>query len=95
MSQDRTKIEQEAAKCEAAGRAWEFHVKPFFENKEIELFDAFKDASTVDDKAILLIKMQANVLAMIKDHFESMINTGKMARRQLQELENKENNNGD
>ena len=78
-------LEVEAAQCEAAGRAWVQHVEPFFLNKEAELFEAFKDASTTNKDDILTIKMQANVLAMLKDHFDSLINTGKLARKQLEE----------
>ncbi len=91
MDQKKLALEAEAAKCEAASRAWEEHVKPFFDDKELELFDAFKDANTTDKEGIQLIKMQANVLAMLRNHFESLINTGKLARKQL---EDKENNNG-
>ena len=89
IDQEKAKLEAEAAKCEAAGRAWHQYIEPFFEQKEAELFEAFRDASTVDDKQILAIKMQANVLAMLKDHFESKINTGKMARHQISEIEGK------
>ena len=82
-------LQSEADRCEAAGRAWHQHVEPFFIAKEAELFQAFKDISTTEQNDILLIKMQANVLAMLKDHFESKINTGKMARTQIEQM-NKE-----
>ena len=78
-------LEAEAAQCEAAGRAWHQYVEPFFLEKELELFEAFKEISLTKEKDILTIKMQANVLAMLKDHFESKINTGNMARKQLNE----------
>ncbi len=87
MSQETERLEAEAAVCEAAGRAWEEHVKPFFVAKELELFEAFKDMTATNEKDVMLIKMQANVLAMLKDHFESMINSGKLARKQLEDKE--------
>jgi len=89
IDQEKAKLQAEAADCEAAGRAWVQYVEPFFTEKEEELFEAFKDSSTVDEKQILTIKMQANVLAMLKDHFSSKINTGKMARQQIREIEGK------
>ena len=82
-------LESEAAQCEAAGRAWHQYVEPFFIDKEAELFQAFKDINTTEKDDILLIKMQANVLAMLKDHFDSKINTGRMARHQISEIEGK------
>lgn len=84
------KLQVEAQKGEAAKMAWDHHVLPFFTEKESELFDAFKDASTVNREDIVLIKMQANVLSMIKDYFESKINTGILANNQLQLFADKE-----
>ena len=80
-------LEVEAAECEAAGRAWKQYVEPIFIEKEIELFEAFKDANTTQKDDILLIKMQANVLSIVKDHFESKINTGRLARTQLEQID--------
>ena len=88
MENEELLLQQEIAKADAAKRAWDQYVAPVFNDKEAELFEAFKDSSIVNEKDILTIKLQANVLAMVKDHFDSMINTGSLARKQLEDKEN-------
>ena len=80
-------LQVQQAKGEATARAWEEHVKPFVDAKEEELFDAFKRMPTTNKDDLLTIKMQANVLAMLEDHFKSLIDTGILARKQLESLE--------
>ena len=89
---DNANLEKEVAKAFAAKQAWDNHVEPFFIKKELELFQAFKDIAITSEKDVLLIKMQANVLAMLKDEFDSAINTGKLASKQLEDIA-KENDN--
>lgn len=92
MDQENLKasLQAEAAVNESAVRAWEEHFKPFFEDKEKDLFEAFRSVSATNVDDVMLIKLQSNVLIMIQDHFESKLNTAKMARQTLNELEDKE-----
>lgn len=81
----RTKLELEQAQGEMHQRAWEHSVKPFVEAKQAELYDAFKEHNTTDTDGLMLIKMQTNALSSMADEFQSFINTGKLARQQLEE----------
>lgn len=82
---DDLELHKEVEKAFNSKQAWDNHVEPFFIRKENELFQAFKDVSITNEKDVLLIKMQANVLAMLKDEFDSAINTGKLASKQLED----------
>jgi hypothetical protein len=78
-------LEVEASKGEQAQRVWEYHVKPFFDAKNVELYEFFIESNTSSEKDLLLIKLQVNALQSLKDHFYSYITTGQMASKQLEE----------
>ena len=83
LDEKETRLEVERARGEIHERAWEQTVKPFFEEKEAELFDAFIDCPTSEKEMLMDLKLQLNVLKAMKIHFESYIDTGRMAATQL------------
>jgi hypothetical protein len=85
-------LEFEVRRAEEYKHSWENHVKPFFDSKEQELVRAFKACSSSDPAQLQLIKLQFNVLEGMKIHFQTFIETGRMAEHQLSLLEG--NNNG-
>jgi len=60
-------------------------LKPFFEDKEAQLWEAFKDAPTVDKEGLFDIKLQSNALKGMESYFQGAIDTGKLAQKQLEE----------
>lgn len=84
---DITILEIEAAKGESHKRAWDQTVAPFFDAKKDELLEAFKELNSSDANGLMIIKMQYNVLQMMEDQFQSVINTGKMAKHEI-DMEN-------
>ncbi len=62
---------------------WKNFGEPFFDQKKLDLFEAFKAASSDDERSLRLIKMQLNVLEGMEAHFMHYIDTGKMARTQI------------
>jgi hypothetical protein len=85
-------LEQEKAKGEAHQRAYDNYVKPFFEAKEAELFEAFKYTPSTDTDALVMIRLQLNALEGLKTHFEHYIQTGRMAEATLTEMEKEDGN---
>ena len=82
---ERQYFESEQAIGEMHQRAWESSVQPFVKAKQEELFNAFINHQTTDKDGLMLIKLQLNALASMADEFQSLINTGKLARQQLKE----------
>ena len=62
---------------------WDEFIAPFFTNKEQELYQLFKQAPSDDVKTLTRIKQQLNVLSGMEAHFMHYIDTGKMAKQQL------------
>ena len=83
MRNDTLEIEQ--AKGEMYQRAYDSTVQPFISAKEAELFDAFLNHPTSDTDGLVLIKLQLNVLTSMRDEFQSKINSGKLARQQIED----------
>jgi hypothetical protein len=67
--------------------AWDNYVAPFFTAKSEELFEAFKQCPTTNEKGLITIKLQLNCLDMLRDNFQHYIDTGKMAQLQIDEFE--------
>lgn len=83
-------LEIEAARGEKYGRAWEELVEPFFEAKQLQLYEAFKELPTSNNEGLVILKMQSNALESLKDEFQHHINTGKLAKQTLEEEESNE-----
>jgi len=85
---ERLNAETEQAIGEQHQRAWEFSVEPFIIRKQAELYQVFLDHPTTDTDGLVLIKLQINALQSLSDEFQSQINTGNLARKQLEGEEN-------
>ena len=81
----KAQLQIEEARGQAHQSAWDNIIFPFFEAKEKELHQAFINAATGDTDALLAIKMQHNVLRSMQDHFNNKIDTGRMARKTLED----------
>lgn len=87
----KAKMDMDAAKGESYQRAWDNIIQPFFDKMQAELYQAFVDTPTSHLDALTTIKMQSNVLTAMKDEMDHYINTGKLARKAIDE----EESNGD
>tara|TARA_R110000744_G_C19370310_1_gene562417 strand:+ start:4601 stop:4873 length:273 start_codon:yes stop_codon:yes gene_type:complete len=85
MNDETARLESEQSIGEMHGRAWEHSVKPFVEAKQAELYAAFVNHPSTDKDGLMLIKLQVNALTSMGDEFQTYINTGKLARQQLEE----------
>ena len=61
-----------------ASAAWE-SIKPFFEEKKEQLYEAFLAGSVADADSLVKIKMQMNVLVGMENYFQEKITTAKLA----------------
>ena len=86
----RQQLEIEDAKGSQYSSAWESMVEPFFKAKTEELYGRFLDVSVLEPDHLMVIKMQQNALASLKDEFEHYINTGTLARAALKEEDSNE-----
>jgi hypothetical protein len=78
------KLEEEIAKGQRAGRAYNLYVKQFLETNFRELYDAFLNASTAEDALEIRRLVIANKeleLTIVRD-----IDTCKMAKKQLESM---------
>jgi hypothetical protein len=80
----KAKMEVDQAKGESYQRAWEFIIEPFFDAKQLELYEAFFNMPTSNKEALVDIKLQVNSLMSLKDEIEHYINTGKLAKTALE-----------
>lgn len=80
-----SELEQQVIEGEHHRQVWNNTISPIFAEKELELFEAFRAIESSNDTGLKMIKMQLNALEMIRDHFQSKINTGMLASNQLSE----------
>lgn len=69
------------------GRVFEEYVEPFFELKNSQIFEAWKSTESKDEKQLMLLKLQANVLEGMKEHFIYFMETGQLAAVTLNQRE--------
>ena len=81
------KMIMDQAKGESYLRAWENIIEPFFDAKQAELYAAFVNTGTSDMDSLVTIKMQSNVMSALQDEMQHYINTGKFARKAIEEDE--------
>ena len=81
-------LEIESSVGDQYKNTWEGFVEPFFVNKAEQLFEAFKTCPSSDVDALVAIRMQMNALDGLKEHFISYVNSGELAKRQLEDINN-------
>ena len=79
------KLEMEASDGEEWARIYERKLKPFFDRKRQDLFSFFIDESSAKQENLLLLKLQCNSLTSLENEFIDIIETGRLARQQLNE----------
>lgn len=65
----------------------EMHIKPFIQEREKALFDAFCKVDATNSTELAKIKMQHTVLVALEAEFRAYIDDGKMAQYELNRLE--------
>lgn len=83
----KTKLEVEVAIGTQHQGVWDSLLLPFFEAKEKELYEVFKQCPVRDREALIEIHAQTLVLESMKDYFITFINTGKLAQKSLADEE--------
>ncbi len=91
MNEMDIKLQQEMIIGGQYRSAWENLVKPFFDAKQVQLFEAFQATESHDVDKLQLIKMQSTVLRSMEVHFMHFIDTGKLAELQLTKNEGEKN----
>lgn len=86
----KAQIEMDAAKGETYQRAWDNIIKPFIDAKQAELYQAFVDSDVNDKERMLTIKLQSNAMESLENEMKHYINTGKLARKAIEEDEKNE-----
>ncbi len=87
---EQVKLNDEAHKGRRHEEVWEQYIKPFFDSKEAQLYQAFVETPTANPEMLSTIKMQHNALRGLEAHFKEFIETGKMAQITLNEEESNE-----
>lgn len=80
------KLEIDAALGDQKRQIFNDHIKPFIEAKERVLFEAFQNINAQDIAQLQAIKMQQTVLASLEAYFREYIDTGKLAKHELEKL---------
>lgn len=87
MIDERTaKLEIDIALGEKKREIFENHIKPFIDAKQKVLFEAFVNVSAQDVKQLQNIKMQQTVLSSLEAYFREYIDTGKLAKYELENM---------
>ena len=79
------KLYQDMAKGDRYKSAWENLVKPFFDGKQVELFENYKQCSVSDSDTMKEIIHHSKVLDSLRDEFEHYVNTGKLAKKIIED----------
>lgn len=94
---EETQLSIERALGEKARNAWHEFFKPFFDQKEVVLIEAFRACGLRDEEGLVKIKMQFQAIDALRSELLGYMDTGKLADISLNELEverEKEKGNG-
>ena len=84
------RLRSEETKGHNAEKAYEQFIGPFVIEKRLVLFEAFKEISVENEKALMECKRQLLAIESLNDDITTIIDTGKMARKSIAEEESKE-----
>lgn len=84
LDQDKAKLQSEVSKGDEYQRVFDTYIKPFIDEKSEVLFEAFKNIPVQDVDQLKDIKFQVTAIRSLESHFMSFINTGKLAKKQLE-----------
>lgn len=78
------KLQSEVAKGDEYKRVFDSYIGPFIEAKKQVLFEAFQTIPVGNVEALKDVKLQLTAINSLQAHFEEFMNTGKLARKQLE-----------
>lgn len=84
---EETQLSVERDLGERAKNAWNGFFKPFFEEKETVLIEAFRACGLRDEEGLVKIKMQFTAIDALRLELLGYMDTGKLASISLNELE--------
>lgn len=77
-------LELERAKGDEYKRVYDAYIKPFVDEKQKVLFEAFQNTSIANVDQLKDIKAQSTALNALSEHFKRFIETGEIAKYQLE-----------
>lgn len=86
INEIQAKLEIDAALGERKRQIFDEHIAPFIEAKQKVLYEAFVNVPAHDVQQLQNIKMQQTVLSSLEAYFREYIDTGKLARYELEKL---------
>ena len=84
LDPEQAKLESEVAKGDEYQRVFQSYVGPFIEAKRQLLFEAFQEVPVSNVDQLKDIKLQLTAINSLEAHFQEFINTGKLAKKQLE-----------
>lgn len=84
LDPEQAKLESEVAKGDEYQRVFQSYVGPFIEAKRQLLFEAFQEVSVSNVEQLKDIKLQLTAINSLEAHFKEFMNTGKLAKKQLE-----------
>lgn len=81
------KLNKEQDRGRKANAAYKSFIKPYFDEKEKVLFEAFKNISISSEDELMAVKRMLYAVNNLHDEILSIINTGKMADETLSKIE--------
>lgn len=87
------RLEVESAIGDQHKAVWENLIEPFFDAKQKELYDLFLATESKNINGLQTIRLQSNVLAGMKQHFMTYIDTGEMAKLTIETEGKKDGSN--
>ena len=78
------KLQAEVATADEYQRVFDSYVGPFIEAKKQVLFEHFQTIPVGNVEALKDIKLQLTAINSLQAHFKEFMNTGKLARTQLE-----------
>ena len=81
---EKAKLESEVAKGDDYQRVFNSYVGPFIEAKKEVLFAAFQEVPVSNVEQLKDIKLQLTAINSLEAHFREFMNTGKLAKVQLE-----------
>jgi hypothetical protein len=88
------KLESEAAAGDEYKRVYDSILEGFFARKQLELFEAFTATAATETEALVIIKLQSTAMESLRSEFLTAIETGRLAKMQINETLEKEKDNG-
>lgn len=84
LDQTTAKLQAEVAKGDEYQHVLDSYIKPFIEEKTQLLFEHFQNVPVESVDQLKDIKMQMTAIKSLESYFTGFIDTGKLARKQLE-----------